>query len=136
MKFFGDKAIKGKAKEKATPSRRQWLALRPLRNPQLEWSDENDAVVLHIKRVKNWKTQMLNLLIPIPSEHTVELDKIGTDVWRLIDGTRNIGQIARELAEQHQIEKREAEVSLQQFFKELGRRGYIGFAVESIPDAK
>ena len=62
--------------------------------------------------------------------------QIGTDVWRLIDGTRNIGQIARELAAQHQIEKREAEVSLQQFFKELGRRGYIGFAVESIPEAK
>lgn len=135
MKLFGGKTAE-KARKKATPSRRQWLALRPLRNPQLEWRDEDNGVVLHIKRTKNWKTQMLNLLIPIPSEHTVELDRIGTDVWRLMDGTRTIGQIARSLAEQHQIEKREAEVSLQQFFKELGRRGYIGFAVESIPEAK
>ena len=135
MKLFGGKTAE-KAQAKATPSRRQWLALRPLRNPQLEWRDEDDTVILEIKRVKNWKTQMLNLLIPIPSEHTVELDRIGTDVWRLMDGTRTIGQIARDLAEQHQIEKREAEVSLQQFFKELGRRGYIGFAVESIPEAK
>ncbi len=135
MKLFGGKS-KQRAQEKATPSRRQWLALRPLRNPQLEWRDEDGTVILEIKRVKNWKTQMLNLLIPIPSEHTVELDRIGTDVWRLMDGSRTIGQIARELASEHQIEKREAEVSLQQFFKELGRRGYIGFAVESIPETQ
>ena len=41
-----------------------------------------------------------------------------------------IGEIASRLAAKYQIGTREAELSLQQFFKEIGRRGYVGFAMQ------
>ena len=119
----------------ATPSRREWLALTPVRNPALEWAEEEGGVVLHIKRARNWKTRLLNLLFPLPEEHRVALDSIGSMVWRLSDGGSTIEQIARALARELQIERREAELSLQQFFKELGRRGYIGFKIENAGEA-
>lgn len=123
---------KAKGQSKRTPTRGEWLAMRPLRNPKLEWHEDKDNghIVLTIQRVTNWKTRVLGLMVPIPDEKTVVLDKIGTDVWKMLDGKNTVGQIAKALARSYQIEPREAELSLQQFFKELGRRGYVGFWVE------
>lgn len=132
--FVKSKPLKNKAaskaKSKRPPSRAEWLAMRPLRNPQLGWHEDDSHVVLTIQRATNWKTKLLGLLVPIPDEKTVVLDKIGTDVWKMLDGETTVGQIAKTLARSYQIEPREAELSLQQFFKELGRRGYVGFWVE------
>lgn len=119
-----------KAGKTAGTSRRQWLALRPMRNPDLAWAEEDGQIVLTIHRVQSWKTRLLNLLFPLPAQHRVVLDRIGSDVWRLADGDHTVEHIARDLATRYQLEVREAEMSLQQFFKELGRRGYIGFRVE------
>lgn len=119
----------GKKPQKA-PSWREMLELRPVRNPGLEWTEgEDDRVVIHVKHnfAKNWKVKAINFLIPLPSERSVALDAIGTDVWRLMDGENTVGRIARELAKKYKLQPREAELSLQQYFKELGRRGYVGF---------
>jgi hypothetical protein len=123
---------KGGSKSQAV-NRAELLALRPLRNPKLEWHEEDGHVVLVIKRAHSWRTRALNLLFPLPEEKRVALDKIGTDVWRLLDGKNTVGQIAKLLAREYKIETREAELSLQQYFKELGRRGYVGFWVEEDP---
>ena len=118
-------------RSQAAPSRREWLALQPVRNPRLEWREEQGVVVIEIRRAQNWKTRLLNLVFPLPELHRVALDQIGSIVWREVDGEATVEQIAKKLARELQIERREAEVSLQQFFKELGRRGYIGFKVEA-----
>jgi CO/xanthine dehydrogenase FAD-binding subunit len=125
------RSLLGAQKERAAPSRRDWLALKPVRNPALLWREEESVVVIEIRRAQNWKTRLLNLVFPLPEEHRVALDAIGSTVWRCADGDTTVEQIAKKLARELQIERREAEASLQQFFKELGRRGYIAFKVES-----
>ena len=127
--FFGKATSK-----RAQPTWREMLQLRPVRNPNLEWSEKEGRVVLQIRlsEKKDWKLRLLNLLIPIPSNRSKEimLDAIGTDVWQMTDGQNTLGRIAKALAEKYKLSPREAEMSLQQFFKELGKRGYIGFLVE------
>lgn len=56
----------------------------------------------------------------------LELDALGTSVWALIDGNCSVRQLSKIFAETHQLETREAEVSITQFLRELGRRGLIG----------
>jgi hypothetical protein len=56
----------------------------------------------------------------------LELDELGTSVWNLIDGNRSVRQLVKMFAEMHQLDTREAEVSVTQFIRELGRRGLIG----------
>ncbi|MDQ3814684.1 MAG: PqqD family protein [Armatimonadota bacterium] len=119
----------GKGKRKQ-PTRREVLALRPCRNPALEWFEADGHVVLHIKRVHNWKTRLLELFLPLPDEQRIVLDPIGTDVWQMMDGQTSIGAIAKKLAAKYKLTSREAELSVQQFFKELGRRGYVGFVMD------
>lgn len=124
------KASSGKAapKGKATPTRRDLLAVKPLRNPLLDWSEENGQVVLTIRRGKDWKTRLVLIFTQVPEERRVVLDPIGSHVWRMLDGANTFDTIARSLAKEFKLVPREAELSLQQFFKELGQRGYIVFA--------
>jgi hypothetical protein len=55
----------------------------------------------------------------------LQLDELGTSVWNLINGSRSVRQLVKMFAETHQLEIREAEVSVAQFMRELGRRGLI-----------
>jgi len=120
-----------RSKEAAkAPTRREWLALKPVRNPLLQWRDEEGVIIIEIHRAQSWKTRLLNLVFPLPERHSVALDAIGSTVWRAADGEATVEQISKRLARELQIERREAEMSLQQFFKELGRRGYIGFKMD------
>jgi len=112
---------------------REMLQLCPTRNPNLDWVDEEGKVVLLIRHElgKSWKSRFLRLFVSLPEDRRVGLDAIGSDVWHLIDGKNTLGQIAKELAKKYKLSSREAELSLQQYFKELGRRGYIGFIKEN-----
>lgn len=113
-----------------TRARREFLALRPARNPAIEWVEAGNKVVLTIPRAHNWKVRLINVFFPVPDHKKVELDTIGSHVWLRCDGQNTIENLSRELQREYKLGGREAELSLQQFFKDLGRRGYIGFAAE------
>ncbi len=55
----------------------------------------------------------------------LQLDELGTAVWELVDGKRSVRQLVKTFAGTHQLEPREAEMSVTQFIRELGRRGLI-----------
>ncbi|WP_231717271.1 PqqD family peptide modification chaperone [Desulfosarcina ovata] len=56
----------------------------------------------------------------------LELDHLGTSVWHMIDARQSVQTIIRHFAAAQQLSSREAEVSVTQFLRELGRRGIIG----------
>jgi len=56
----------------------------------------------------------------------LQLDELGTSVWDMINGKFSVRQLVERFAKTHQLEAREAEVSVTQFIRELGRRGLIG----------
>lgn len=111
-------------------ARREFLALHPMRNPEIEWREHENRVVLTIKIAKNWRVKLLNIFFPVPETRDVVLDAIGTDVWKMADGQTAISQMSQKLGGKYKLGSRETELSLQQFFKDLGKRGYIGFVTE------
>jgi len=115
-------------------ARREFLSLRPARNPSIEWEEVEGKVQLTIPRASNWKVKIINVLFPVPDEKKVALDAIGSHVWTRCDGQNTIELLSRDLQREYKLGARESELSLQQFFKDLGRRGYIGFAVEKRPE--
>ena len=56
----------------------------------------------------------------------LQLDRLGTGVWDMLDGRRSLGRICAAFAEEHQLDPREAEIAVTQFVRELGRRGLVG----------
>ncbi|OIQ50350.1 Coenzyme PQQ synthesis protein D [Pseudodesulfovibrio hydrargyri] len=61
-----------------------------------------------------------------PMTKTVELDEMGTFVWRHIDGERSVRDIAEAFAETYQVQPRESELAVTAFIKTIGQRGIIG----------
>lgn len=55
----------------------------------------------------------------------LQLDGLGSQVWHLIDGQRTVSQIITTFARNTSITTREAEQSVTQFLRELGKRGLI-----------
>jgi len=58
----------------------------------------------------------------------LQLDTLGTAVWDLMDGERSVRQIIKAFALTHQLQAKEAEVSVTRFIRELGKRGLIGLS--------
>ncbi|RYG70917.1 PqqD family protein [bacterium] len=115
-------------------ARREFLALRPGRNPKVDWEEVEGKAVLKVPRPTDWKFKLAKKLLPIPEidkPKIVALDAIGSHVWVRCDGKNTIGYLSKELQSAYKLSAREAELSLQQFFKELGRRGYVGFMMEN-----
>ena len=56
----------------------------------------------------------------------LQLDTLGTSVWDLVDGNRSVSRIIKIFAKTHRLENREAEISVTQFIRELGKRGLLG----------
>ena len=56
----------------------------------------------------------------------LQLDALGTSVWELFDGQRSVRQIIELFAGKYSLLPKEAEVSVSQFLRALGRRDLIG----------
>ncbi|MBC7287541.1 MAG: PqqD family protein [Armatimonadetes bacterium] len=111
-------------------TRSQAMAARPIRNPSLVWheDDEGNAVVI-LPRRNDTVGKILAWLFTVPESKPVVLDEIGTRVWKLCDGEHSVHDIATMLVERYKITMREAEVSLAEFLRRLGKRGMVAFAL-------
>lgn len=61
---------------------------------------------------------------PAPTRK-LQLDRLGSMVWQMADGVKEVGTIVREFALASGLTLQEAEISVTAFFRQLGRRGLI-----------
>ena len=110
-------------------SRKEALQCIPLQNPGAEEEKNQEGLVLTypvevkpffhklIKRVTGKDTSTIR--------RKIQLDQMGTSVWKLIDGQKSVRDIAQNFQHQHQLDNRESEISVTSFLKELGKRGLV-----------
>jgi len=65
----------------------------------------------------------------LPNKRVVALDEVGSFVWEQCDGNNTIDVIVRKIRNKYNLTRKEAETSLLMYMRQLGKRGYIGFAV-------
>jgi hypothetical protein len=110
--------------------RKQALAGRPVRNPDLPYQrQENGEVAITLRRRRDLLTRLLSLLFVIPRQKQVVLDDVGADIWELCDGEHTVEELIASIASKYKLEPREAEVSLLNYLRQLGRRRLIGILV-------
>jgi hypothetical protein len=68
-----------------------------------------------------------------PRTARLQLDRLGSGVWSMLDGQTPLRRVAAAFAEIHRLERKEAEVAVAQFVRELGRRGLIGLRWNPAP---
>lgn len=124
-------ALPGQKKRNAPElTRDQAMSARPIRNPNLRWreNDEGEAVIV-LPRRRDWVGKFLAWMFFVPEARPVALDEAGTFVWQNCDGTNSVNELVGLLQEEYKLGRREAEMSLTEFLKMLGKRGMVGFLI-------
>ena len=117
-------------KEKPALSRAEALAAFPVRNPAAAWEEAaNGEVAITVQRSESLKGRLFGLLFSVPKSRTISLDAVGSYVWELLDGSRDVAAVVAEFATEQKLNRREAEVSVTNFLRMLGERGLIVFAL-------
>lgn len=103
----------------------------PVRNLEVhEHPIDDDLIRLSYPlAVKPWfghLAEKVGLWDKRPMIKQIELDEMGTFVWRHITGENSVRQIADEFARFYEVQPREAELSVTAFIKTIGQRGIIG----------
>ena len=123
--------MKSSPPETQTLSRTEALACVPKINDTTTWTELEDGNImftyaiplsrffqaLHRKFTKN--------SVDTPTKR-LELDAMGSYVWKLIDGKRSVGTIITTFAKEYKVSNMEAETAVTSFIKTLGQRGFIG----------
>jgi hypothetical protein len=112
-------------------SRTDALSCIPVRNPLVLENrlDSGEMLLSYPETLRPWFSGILQRLKKKPDLRRLrklQLDILGTGVWDLVDGKSTVMGIIDSFAGRHQLYHKEAEVSVIQFLRELGRRGIVG----------
>ena len=132
--------LRRKKKQKAPSlTRSEFLRLKPIRSPMVEWKKDEEGkikIIIPLKKIKKEgkrvgkkRARLLSKLFPEPEEKRIHLDEIGSIVWELCDGKKTAKEIVDHLCQKYKLLPREAEVPLSSYLNTLAKRGLLGFIV-------
>lgn len=112
-------------------SRTESLLCIPVRNPLVEEERQSTGIVMlsYPEPVKPWFSGILGRITKESETRRIkklQLDALGTSAWDLMDGKSSVKDIIASFAKAHKLYPKEAEISVVQFLRELGRRQIIG----------
>lgn len=67
----------------------------PTRSQKVDWED-GDIILLKIRR-EGMIHKIMHMIFKSPLNPTIELDEIGSFVWKSCDGVKNLHEIAEDL---------------------------------------
>ena len=112
-------------------NRAAMLNSRPARNEAVEWErNDRGEVRITVTRQDTWKIRLLSKLFYIPRKRSITLDEVGTEVWQMCNGRTTVAQMIEALSTAHQLNRKEAEVSLLEYLKTLAQRRFVGFLID------
>ena len=76
-----------------------YLDKKPVRNGKLRWSDEDGKITLEIENTGVWN-RIFQKLLKKPRVTYIHLDEMGSFIWPLLDGDKDISEIGKAVANQ------------------------------------
>jgi hypothetical protein len=128
MKLFRKKKAIKEAVRGLT--RTEALAGVPRISPSATWVtlENGDILIEYPLNIKPFFIQLANRfqkgVEPRPTKK-LQLDGMGSRVWQMFDGKKDVKAIIREVSGQSGLSLQEAEISVTTFLRQLGRRGLI-----------
>lgn len=121
----------GRKQQKPDPEARQH-ALRciPVRGPHVsvQEQDNQELLLRYPVEIKPLFAGIFKRFSGTETSTTyrkLQLDTLGSETWRMIDGSSTVGEIITSFQKKHQLDQREAEVAITTFLRQLGQRGLI-----------
>lgn len=103
----------------------------PVRNSLIKWEEaDNGEVSLVVPQKETPWVKVVSKVFMLPKSRVVVLDEVGSSVWVMCDGHNSIDIIVKALSNKYKLTHKETETSLLAYFRKLGKRGILGFAVQ------
>jgi len=123
------------AKNRRQLTREESLGAIPIRNPDVDWEEVDGEmgaeVLLSVPPPKGGMVRYLRPILMLPTKpRQLQLDVMGSHVWRLCDGERSVLEVSDILQREYKLSHRESMLSLTSYLKTLGKRGLMAFAVQ------
>lgn len=124
MKFFN------KNEKPGAITRPEALACIPQHSSAIDWNElENgDIFIEYNLDLKPFFVSIVKKFSSQPDRRItkkLQLDGMGSSVWRMIDGQNDVKSIIKSVSEKSGLSIQEAEISVTTFLRELGRRGLV-----------
>jgi len=121
----------GKKKSGQHLDRRTSLHAKPVLNRLVKVERGEDGnVVLLVPRPDNWWVRWVTSRFKLPAYKRVALDGLGSFVIEHCDGEHTVRDVVDKFAKKYRLNRREAEVSMNTFLRDLARRSIIGLVIE------
>jgi len=132
MRWFRGGSSRARSRDDRGLSRAEALACRPVRNREVreEKLESGDLLLTFPLLVRPWLTGLaraLGLQDRQVLTRKLQLDEMGSLTWALMDGERSLADLVEIVSRKYRLQRRETEVAITTFLRELGRRGLIGF---------
>ncbi len=128
--MFAHSGKKKPISENDAITRNHALGCIPVRNPEVieQKNDDDELCLTYQVRIKPWFQSIVKKITKRGDdiiERKLQLDILGSSVWLMINGKRETRKIIDAFQVAHKLNRREAEISVTTFLKELGKRGLI-----------
>ena len=126
---------------KGPSSRLESLAYRPVKSLEVseEKLDSGEVVLTYPLTLRPWLLSLATRLGLRSGENLsrkLQLDEMGSLTWSLLDGKRAVHDLVDFVCRRYKLNRREAEVAMTEFLRDLGKRGLIGFQAPSGEDGE
>jgi hypothetical protein len=115
------------ARRKPKIDRKDALAIVPVRNKLVEWERKDKEVVLTIRMRDGLLAKVAKKVVRnLPDSRQIALDDVGSSVWELCDGERDINGLVQAISSNYKLTRREAEASITMLLQTLAKKNLIG----------
>jgi len=95
----------------------------------------DDRVKVYVKTVRpRFLVPPLSWILPVRRERGAELDRLGTEVWNLCDGSRTVEEVIDEFAAAHGLTFHESRAAITAYAKMLVARGALAIVIQREED--
>ena len=132
MKWFRRRRQPGPEGPGGPATRVESLSYRPVKNSEVQEKKlENGEVLLtYPLSLRPWFIHLagrLGLRSVEPLTRKLQLDEMGSLTWTLLDGKCTVQDTIEHLCRKYNLNRRETEIAVTGFLRQLGKRGIIGF---------
>jgi len=114
--------------------RKEALGIVPVRHPLVKWerNDAGEAILQvpmrddRVARAVKAVIKVVRMTKELPDSRQVGLDEVGSFVWELCDGQRDINAVVQSVSKEYKLTRREAEASVTMFLQMLAKKNLIG----------
>ena len=102
------------------------LSERFRRRPGLPWREEQDAALAALAALEAGRDASgEGTLLVVERGRITELNLLGGEIWKLCDGSRDLGAIVEELLPRFEVERGELAADVTAFVADLAGRGWL-----------